>query len=212
MNKCHGVALALTAALVMTAAGAALADVTGSDFDALPVGPYPFGGSPRFLEGADPGKVKVIPAPAVGGGAPIPPGAMGNVLCIDNIQPVPGTRMIVEFDFECEINPAGVCLLKYDFSGAAWVDGAGFDVFIDPEGEYDNTDATWSPPVVIAPSTIYGSNTEGTGVCNGSGHTVAFLVRPGAIMYIDNLRTECVEGTVGSRTSTWGAVKSIYRE
>ncbi len=198
-------------AIIAAGSGTALADVIGSDFDSLPVGPYPFGGSPRFISGSDPTAVAVTPFPGVGGGAPPPPGAIGNVLCIDNIQPDTAVPVIIEFDFSCEIDPAGVCQLKYDFSGAAWVDDSGFEVFIDPEGVYNNTDDVWTPPVVFPPSTIMGSNTEGTGVCNGSSHTVAFLVKPGSIMYIDNLRTVCSIGTVPTESRTWGAIKSLYR-
>lgn len=205
-------AIPLACVLVVAANGLAFADVTGSDFDGMAPGPYPFGVSPRFISGADPTKVAIAPAGALGGGAPPPPAAAGNVLCIDNIQPAIAVPTIIEFDFACEIDPAGVCQLKYDFSGAAWLDGGGFEVFVDAGGEYINTDDEWTPPVVIPPSTTFGSNTEGTGVCDGSGHTVTFLVKPGTVMYIDNLRTLCSIGTVKTESSTWGAIKALYRE
>lgn len=191
--------------------GVALADVTGSDFDALPEGPYPFGVSPRFISGDDPAKVRVTGIPGIGGGAPPPPHVGGNVLCIDNIQPGMAIPTIIEFDFSCDIDPSGICQLKYDFSAAAWEEGGGYDVYIDAEGVFGgNTDDTWSPPVIFAPSTIFGSNTEGAGVCDASTHTVTFVVKPGTIMYIDNLHTVCTVGSVPTEATTWGAIKATF--
>jgi hypothetical protein len=48
-------------------------------------------------------------------------------------------------------------------------------------------------------------------VCEGSTHTITFVVNPGVVMYLDNLRTVCTEGTVSSDASSWGRVKALYR-
>jgi hypothetical protein len=189
-------------------APSASADVDGGGFDGLPLGPYPFGGgSPRLLLG-DPLCIKIIQA-GTESGAPSVPGGSVHVLCIDGR--FKDSNQILEFDFACEINPAGVCQVKYDFSAASYIDGAGFDVVIDADGDYSDTDATWHPPVIFPPSTLEGSNTEGVGVCEGSTHTITFVVNPGVVMYLDNLRTVCTEGTVSSDASSWGRVKALYR-
>jgi hypothetical protein len=182
------------------------ADVVGGDFDILPVGPYPFGASPRILLG-NPFNIQIIPA-GNEDGAPTVPGGDGHVLCID--LRLKDTDHIVEFDFSCEKDPTGICQVKWDFSAASYIDGHGFDVFIDADGDYTNTDQTWHPPVIIDPSTIEGSNTEGAGVCDASTHTVTFIVNPGVAMYIDNLRTVCEPGSVSTEEDTWGGVKARY--
>ena len=68
--------LALCAAL--TTPLAARADVQGADFDSMPPGPYT---GPALVTGA-PGAVQVVPAANLGASAP--PGASGNVMCINN--------------------------------------------------------------------------------------------------------------------------------
>jgi len=201
---------AFALALISSSLGttSAHADVEGGGFDGLPLGPYPFiGGSPRLLLG-NPQNIQIIQA-GTESGAPTVPGGSGHVLCID-ARGKP-TDQILEFDFSCDLNLKGVCQVKYDFAGGAWIDGAGFDVIIDADGDYEDTDATWHPPVIFPPSTIEGSNTEGAGVCDASTHTITFVVNPGAVMYIDNLRTECIEGSVSSEAGTWGRTKALYR-
>lgn len=184
------------------------ADVGGGDFDALPVGPYPFlPGFAQMLQG-NPGNVQIIPA-GNEVAAPTVPNGSGNVLCFDaRFKSIP---QILEFSFSCDIDPAGICQVKYDFSGGAWIDGGGFEAHVDAGGVYDNPDQTWSPPVVFPPSTIEGSNTEGAGVCDGSSHTIAFVLFPGTVLYLDNMTTVCETGTVSTDEGTWGRVKALYR-
>jgi hypothetical protein len=193
-------------ALVLSASSSA--DVGGGDFDAMPLGPYPFlPGDAEMLQG-NPLNVQIIQA-GMESGAPTIPNGEGHVLCLDaRFKNIP---QILEFSFSCDIDPAGICRVKYDFSGGAWIDGGGFEAHVDADGEYDNPDQTWSPPVVFPPSTIEGSNTEGAGVCDGSGHTIAFVVFPGTVLYLDNMTTVCEVGTVSNDALQWGRIKALYR-
>lgn len=182
----------------------ALADVTGSDFDSMPDGPYL--GPADVLEG-NPGNVQVRQAFGVTRGATLPPGATGKMLCIDAIDKT--SRVIVEFTFACAIAPSGVCQVEYDYSMAQWF-GDGVEVHVDAAGDYSDPDDVINIPIGLPPSTSSGDNTETEGACDASSHTIAFMVRPGSILCIDNLVTECLLSTP-ARPESWGRLKTIYR-
>jgi hypothetical protein len=194
----------LTTLLLMALATTASGDVIGSDFDAMPVGPYV--GPAAVLEG-NPGNVKVHQAAGITRGATVPPGASGNMLCIDAIDKT--SRLVVQFTFACEIVPSGVCQVEYDYSMAQWF-GDGIEVHVDAEGDYSDPDDVINIPIGLPPSTSSGDNSENEGECDASSHTIAFLVRPGSILCIDNLVTECLLPTP-SRARSWGTLKTIYR-
>jgi len=195
----------------------ASAQVDGADFDALGPGPYPFGGgSPRILSGPPDAAGRVAIVVAGGnppGGAPIVPNVAGNYICINMQNPAPQPiPLIIEFDFTCDPDPQGICQVKYDFSMATWVDGSGIEVFVDPNGSYDNTDDVHFPSAVIPPGTVEGSNTENAGVCDSSAHTIAFRVFPGTFLYLDNMETVCQVGNpVGVESRPWGQIRQLYR-
>jgi hypothetical protein len=132
------------------------------------------------------------------------------VLCIDTRGKM--TDHILEFDFVCDVDPTGVCHVSWDFSATSFVDDHGFDVIVDADGDYTNTDQTWHPPVIIGPATLEGSNTEGAGVCEGSTHTVTFVINTGVVMYIDNMTAMCESGTVSIDETPWGRVKTLYKD
>lgn len=191
--------------VLVSLAGLALADVTGGDFDSMPPGPYP--GPGQVLEG-DPANVQVVQViDGTSQGAPLPPNASGNMLCIDAVNK--STRIIVEFTFSCIVQPTGVCQVSYDYSVAQW-NGTGVEVHVDAAGDYSNPDDIVNLPVGFPPSTTAGGNSELSGDCDGSTHTLAFMVKPGSILYIDNMVTECVAPTPTHR-STWGQLKTRYQ-
>jgi len=192
-------------ALLTLLAAPSLADVTGSGFDGMPPGPYT--GPAPVLEG-NPANVLVD---QVGGGsphsAPIPPGASGNVLCIDAVDKA--SRVVVQFTFACDLIPNGVCQLEYDYSVAQYF-GSGVEVHVDAGGDYSNPDDVINLPIGLPPSTTAGDNTETEGACDLSSHTVAFVVYPGSVLCIDNLVTECLQPTE-ARRARWGTLKLRYR-
>ena len=176
------------------------AGVDGTDFDNQPVGPY--AGSGAILQG-DPSQVQVVPHDQGDPSTPIPPDASGNMLAIYG-------PAIVEFTFACDIIPDCDCVIQYDYGASAWSIYDGFGVYIDAGGVYDNPDDLWEPLVGIPPSTTWGSNTEHEGACDGSVHTITFVVWGSTVMNIDNMQTDCIP-IVPVETERWGALKSRYR-
>jgi len=132
---------------------------------------------------------------------------MGNMLCVDAVNK--SSRIVVEFTFSCDPVTGGVCEVSYDFSVAQW-SGSGVEVFVDPMGDYSNPSDVIDLPVGFPPSTAAGDNTETRGDCDGSSHTLTFVVFPGSILYLDNLTTTCLLPTDNDE-STWGKVKVRYR-
>ncbi|MBU0742043.1 hypothetical protein KKG45_08805 [bacterium] len=192
--------LILLTALVLPAV--AMADVQGTGFDGMPPGPYSGSG---VITG-DPSTVTVVPAASLGGSTP--PGATGNVLSIDNRN---GSGVVtVTFTFDCDgTYPDAVCQIEYDFFFEAWLIGSWIGVYVDDDGTFSNPDDLFEPPVGFPPSTSWGDNTEREPDCFGT-HTITFVVGPGAVAYLDNFDTECLD-TVASETADWGTLKSMYR-
>ena len=198
--------LATLIAFILSAAPA-LADVAGGDFDSQPPGVLPPSTSPRVL-GGDATRVVVVPAGSEVGAPTIPQGS-GNVLCLDNRGST--SDLIIEFDFACDEMPTNFCVIKYDYTGAAWSFGGGFDVHVDANGSYNNPIDLYRPPVGFPPSTVQGSKSRVVGPCDASQHTLTFRVFPDGVLYLDNLTTECQDPASPTEAQTWGHIKSLYR-
>jgi hypothetical protein len=84
------------------------------------------------------------------------------------------------------------------------------EVFVDANGQFNNPDDLWQPPVGLPPTTATGSNTEHAGPCDAALHTLTFIVFPFTKIYIDNMTTVCDVG-VGVQGTPWGEMKSLYR-
>ncbi|MBC8425283.1 hypothetical protein H8E07_14270 [bacterium] len=181
---------------------AALAVVPGTGFDGMTPGQY---GVPGVVIG-DASRVQVVPAGDLGGSAP--PNAFGNVLCIDNRG---GSGVIIlSFTFNCgDPFPEGICKVEYDFFFESWQPLAYVGVYTDDDGSYTNPDDWFQPPVGFPPSTSWGDNAEGERDCQ-AGHTIDFIISPGAVAYLDNFTTECLE-PIANETADWGTLKSMYR-
>ena len=198
--------IALLALALGGSASISLAQVGGGNFDGIPVGPYPFGPPNAVITSGDPGAVTVQPAGSEGGGAPPVPHGAGNVLCINALGG--GPPIVVTFTFACVVTPGGACFVKYDWSGAAWSPGAGLIVYQD--GHSNNPSDVWQPPVGLPPTTASGDNSESAGECDGSSHTITFVVMPQSRIYIDNLRCECIVVTPGIEPLRWDLIKDLY--
>ncbi len=191
------------AILLIVCASNAFAQVNGGGFDGMPPGPYP-GGAPNGVVSGG-GSVSVQPAGSETGAPGVPHGA-GNVLLIDTMT---GGTAVVQFTFSCPIQPHGICAVRYDWSGAAYGIGSGMRVYVDANGQFNNPDDIWQPPVGLPPTTVSGSNTEHSGPCDAVLHTLTFIVLPFTKIYIDNLVTVCDVG-VGTQATPWGEVKRLY--
>ena len=186
--------------LCLVVPGIAFAGVSGSNFDGMAPGPYTGAGS--VLEG-NPAAVQVAPS---GSETPVVPNGTGNVLVIDGRNEL--SRIVVEFTFDCLVLPNQQCVVKYDFSATNTFSGSwGFQVHVDAGGVYDNADDVWEP---IGLESIFGDNTEGAGTCDGSTHTITFIVYPGTVLNIDNLNTQCIP-PVPTAENLWSNIKQLYR-
>ena len=201
MNPMRTIRTLLLLPILLLLPAAALALVQGADFDNLPTGPY----TGTAVIGGDVTLVSVQPVGAVGASAP--PGAVGNVLVIDNSGG--GAPITVTFTYDCDDLPEEICEIEYDFYYEAWLIGAWIAVYVDADGVYENPDDLFEPPVGFPPSTSWGDNTEREYDCAGT-HTITFVVGPGAVAYLDNFETECLD-MVPNETPSWGALKSLYR-
>lgn len=192
--------LLLTFALLALAPTLALAQAGDWDFDAMPPGVW---GGPILF--GDPACVEVVPMENAGG-APLPSGASGNILCIDTRGK--NGSLGFRINYGCGGVPTGICKLRYGFSGAAWSFGAGFAVYINDDGSYDNPDDLFMPPVGIPPSTTFGHNSENEQGCN-VGHTMDVIVQPNTVAYFDDFSFECLD-PIPVDDHSWGAVKSRF--
>jgi len=170
------------------------------DFDQQPLGPW--GG--EIIVGSGP-CAQIVPFGA-GNGAPAPSGGSGNMLCIDTRGKT--GPFGIRINYGCGGVPAGICKLRYGYSGAAWSFGAGFAVYINDDGSYDNSDDLWAPVVGFPPSTTFGHNSENEQGCN-IGHTMDIIVQPNTVVYLDDFSTECLD-PVATDDHNWGAVKSRF--
>ncbi len=192
----------LTLAALVTLPAVSFAWVMGSEFDDLPAGPY---GGAGQVQG-DPSRVQVVPVGDLGGATP--PGAVGNVLVIDNRDGE--GPIIVTFAYTCGgPTEMDICAVEYGFYYEAWTIEASIGVYVDAEGNYDNPDDLFDPPVGFPPSTSFGDNTEREQDCVGI-HTISFVVNPGAVAVLDNFETECLE-PVANENIEWDSLKSCYR-
>lgn len=199
--KTFATATSLVTLLLLPALARAV--VPGTGFDGMAPGQYSV---PGVVVAGDATRVQVVPVEDVGGSAP--PGADGNVLCIDNRG---GDGLIVlRFPFNCGgPDPEGVCFVEYDFFYASWQIGAYIGVYTDDDGSYSNPDDWFNPPVGFPPSTAWGDNREGEVDCVAN-HSIEFVISPGAVAYLDNFGTECVP-TVADESTTWSTLKTLYR-
>lgn len=192
----------LTLTVLLTLPVLAWAHVHGSEFDDMPTGPYM---GPALI-GGDPSTVSVVPAGSLGGSTP--PGATGNVLAIDNRNG--NGPVTITFTYDCGgPTPMDICEIEYDFFYEAWTLYAWIGVYVDDDGSFENPDDLFEPPVGFPPSTSYGDNTEREMDCVGM-HTITFVVGPGAVAYLDNFETECLE-VIPADHIEWDALKSLYR-
>ena len=192
--------------LFLCGAPVALAAVNGADFDNQPVGPY--AGPAVVTPPGSPG-VTVVPDNQSTGGAPALGNGSGNQLCIDALNnPGPIT---VTFTFFCDVIPDNLCRIEYSYAGSAWFIYSGFAVYVD-DPSLTNPDDLWEPLVGFPPSTVGpGSNHENAGDCDGTTHTITFVVQPGTVLNLDNMQTECLENPVSDEGRTWSALKALFR-
>lgn len=187
---------------ILSLPAVALAGVHHPNFDSMPPGPY---SGPALITG-DPGTVLLLPASSLGSSAP--PGATGNVLVVDNSNG--GAPVTITFTYDCDNTyDNAVCQIEYDFFYEAWMVYAWVGVYIDDDGTFSNPDDLFEPPVGFPPTVSWGDNSEREPDCFGS-HTITFVVGPGAVAYLDNFTTECLDSVADERIG-WGAVKSLYR-
>lgn len=184
----------------------AWAGVDGADFDNLPQGPYT--GTATVSPPGAPG-VDVVPDGQSFLGAANLGNGSGNMLRIDTVNnPGPIT---ITFTFTCDIVPQAICQIEYMYSGAAWGLGAGFAVYVD-DPTLTNPDDWWEPPVGVPPTTVEpGTNKENTGPCDGTTHTITFVVWPGTILHLNNMTTQCIEDVIPNYEHSWSAIKAMYR-
>jgi len=190
----------LTFALLALAPTLALAQAGDWDFDNMPAGPW---GGPIIVGAGN--CAEVVPVGS-GGGAPTPSGASGNMLCIDTREKT--GPFGVRINYGCGGVPTGICKLRYGFSGAAWSFGAGFAVYINDDGSYDNADDLFMPPVGIPPSTTFGHNSENEQGCNIN-HTMDIIVQPNTVAYFDDFTFECLD-PIPVEDHSFGTVKSRF--
>lgn len=106
--------------------------------------------------------------------------------------------------------PQQYCAIEYTYAAGAWYIGSGFAVYVD-DPTLTNPDDWWEPPVGFPPSTVGpGQNKEGAGECDGSQHTITFVVWPGTVLHLDGFDTECTD-VVDNNERSWGTIKALYR-
>lgn len=196
-------ALGLSLLWLLLLARVASADVPGGDFDNQPAGQY--SGAGWVLEGpAD--KLQVVPANDADPAVPLPPGASGNLLCIDARQEP--SRIVLQFAYDCG-GGTGSCVLRMPWSGTAWSTSGGAAFYTDDyDSSYDNPQHLWEPLVGTGPSSTFGTFTQRENGCGQ--HIVDIHVRPGTLVYLDDPSTDC-EGPVETEASSWGMVKEQLR-
>ena len=184
----------------------AWAGVDGADYDNMPLGPYT-GTATVTPPGA--AAVEVVPdSPSFGGASNLGNGS-GQMLRIDT-ENHPGP-VTVSFTFYCDVIPENLCRVKYDYAAAAWDMSSGFAVYVD-NPEHDNPDDNWEPVIGFPPTIVGpGDNKENAGDCDGSTHTIDFVVQPGTILHLDNMETECLENIVPNTERSWSTIKAMFR-
>lgn len=194
----------LFCSLVLLLPAAAFAQANDSDFDNMAPGPWPgviIVGSGNCAE--------IVPVSGgTTGGAPLPHDASGNMLCIDTREKTEPFGVRIHYDC-APGDPEGICQVRYGFSGAAWVFGAGFHVYTDDDGSYDNPDDQWEPPVGIPPSTTRGNNSENEPDCTIE-HTLDIIVQPNTVAYFDGFTFDCIDPTPVEQRS-WSTFKETFR-
>lgn len=192
-------ALTLAALWLSLLATVARADVMGADFDNQAEGLY--SGAGWVLEGPA-NKLQVVAVGDHDPAVPLPPGASGNLLCIDARQE--SGRIVLQFAYDCG-GGTGSCVLRMPWSGTAWSTSGGAAFYTDDyDSSWDNPQHLWEPLVGTGPSSTFGTFTQRENGCGQ--HIVDIHVRPGTLVYLDDPSTDC-ESPVGVEPSSWGMVK-----